>query len=112
MPYDETFAARLREIYSDEPDVVEKNMFGGIAFMVSGHMSCGVVGDTLMARVGPDQYEECLAHEHAREMDFTGRPLRGFLFVAPEGTSTKTQLKTWVRRSMKFVTTLEPKETP
>ena len=85
MAYDEGLAQRLRETYELIPKVVEKKMFGGLAFMVEGHMSCGVVDDTLMARVGPDQYDEALQEPHTRKMDFTGKPLKGFVYVAPEG---------------------------
>ena len=75
MAYDEGLAQRLREQFEEYPDVEEKKMFGGLCFMVSNHMCCGIVGDTLMARVGPANYDECLRQEHAREMDFTGRSI-------------------------------------
>ena len=84
-------------------------MFGGIAFMVRGHMCCGVVKDLLMVRVGPEGYEHALAKPHARPMDFTGRPLRGLVFVAPAGTLTDKGLSDWVRRAARFVRTLPPK---
>ena len=84
-------------------------MFGGIAFMVDGHMSCGVVSDTLMVRVGPDQYEEALKRPFASEMDFTGRPMKGFVYVAPEGFESDEDLECWVRTSLEFVHALPPK---
>jgi len=109
MAYDETLAARLREGFVGVPHVSEKRMFGGLAFLVSGHMCCGVVGKTLMVRVGPEAYEKALAQPHAREMDFTGRPMKGFLYVGPEGLRKDPDLRVWLDRSLSFVTTLPPK---
>lgn len=83
MAYDEQLAIRLRSVYAVHKGVVEKKMFGGIAFMVRGHMSCGIVDRTLMARVGPEQYAKALARAHAREMDFNGRSMKGFVYVDP-----------------------------
>ena len=100
---------RLRDAYREVPNVEEKKMFGGIAFMVGGHMSCGVVDDTLMVRVGPELYSDALARPHAREMDFTGRSLKGFVYVAPEGFEEDEDLASWVRTSLDFVTSLPPK---
>lgn len=109
MPYDEGLAQRLRETYHGTPNVIEKKMFGGLAFMVDGHMSCGIVKDTLMARVGPEQYREALDKPHAREMDFTGRSLKGFVYVAPEGFASDADLAEWVELSLRFVRSLPPK---
>jgi TfoX/Sxy family transcriptional regulator of competence genes len=109
MAYDEGLAERLREIFEDLPAVGEKKMFGGLAFMVHGHMSCGIVDDTLMVRVGPDQYADALSRPHARKMDFTGKPLKGFVYVAPEGIETDDALAAWVRLSLGYVATLPPK---
>lgn len=109
MAYDEGVAERLRDAYLSIPDVVEKKMFGGIAFMVNGHMSCGVVNDTLMVRVGPEQYERALLRPHARKMDFTGKPLTGFVYVAPEGFEDDAELQAWVEFSLVFVTSLPSK---
>jgi TfoX/Sxy family transcriptional regulator of competence genes len=109
MAYDEGLAERIRNAYESQAGVVEKKMFGGIAFMVNGHMSCGVVNDTLMVRVGPEQYDRLLKHPHAREMDFTGKPLKGFLYVAPDGFESDENLMSWVRISLAFVHSLPPK---
>jgi len=109
MSYDEGVAERLRDYFIDNPDVVEKKMFGGIAFMLSGHMCCGVVNDTLMARVGPDQYAEALSQPHAREMDFTGKPLKGFIYVAPEGFESDEDLHDWIQHCEKFIRSLPPR---
>lgn len=109
MAYDEGLAERLREVFSNQRNVTEKKMFGGIAFMVNGNMCCGVVNDTLMARVGPVQYEAALNKPHARKMDFTGKPLKGFVYVAPEGIESDEDLAGWVKRSLDFVTSLPAK---
>jgi len=109
MPYDEGLAQRLRETYENMDYVVEKKMFGGIAFMVNGNMSCGIVNDTLMARVGPERYQEALDRPHAREMDFTGRAMKGFVFVSPKGIENDEELASWVDLSLSFVSSLPPK---
>ena len=109
MAYDEGVAQRLREHFAEHDDIVERKMFGGIAFMLSGHMCCGVVGDTLMARVGPEQYDESLRRPHARAMDFTGRPMRGFVYVDPDGFESDHDLDAWVSRCVQFVSSLPPK---
>jgi TfoX/Sxy family transcriptional regulator of competence genes len=99
MAYDEKLAERIRTIISGRPDVEERRMFGGVAFMVRGHMSCGVVGPTLMVRHSPEDAEHLLREPHARPMDFTGRPMRGFLYVDPAGTRTASALGTWIQRA-------------
>ena len=109
MPYDETIAARVRKAYGAQRRVVEKKMFGGIAFMVAGHMSCGVVGDTLMVRVGPELYQRALKRPHTREMTFTGKPMRGFVYVVPPGFDSEEDLCSWVNLSLRFVEGLPPK---
>jgi TfoX/Sxy family transcriptional regulator of competence genes len=110
MAYDEGVAQRLREIFEDRKDITEKRMFGGIAFLLSGNMCCGVVGDTLMARVGPDRYEEALSRPHAREMDFTGRPMRGLVYVSPDGFESDSDLRSWVALSESFAVSLPAKK--
>ena len=103
MAYDEGLAQRLREVFRDRADVAEKRMFGGLAFMVSGHMCCGVTGEDLMVRVGADQHEIVLSLPHARPMDITGRPMKGFVFVESVGLDSDEHLKEWVHRGLKFV---------
>ena len=109
MAFDEAVAERLREQFATVSHVTEKTMFGGIAFMVAGNMACGVVDDRLMARVGPDQYEAALARPYAREMDFTGKPLRGFVYVDSAGFEDDADLAAWVAMSLAFVASLPPK---
>ncbi len=109
MAFDEGLAHRLSEVYSSVPGVVEKKMFGGLAFMVNGHMSCGIVNDTLMVRVGPKLYAMALERPFSRPMDFTGKPMKGFVYVAPEGFESDEELMSWVQLSLGFVMSLPPK---
>ena len=109
MAYDEGLAELMRGDLADEPGISERRMFGGLAFMLGGHMCCGVVGSELMVRVGPDAHDEALAQEHAREMDFTGRPLRGFVYVAERGFASDEDLKAWIDRGVAFAGSLPPK---
>lgn len=109
MAYDEGVAERLKQAYTGLADATEKKMFGGVAFMVNGHMSCGVTDDALMVRCGPALYEKALKRPHAREMDFTGRPMKGFVYVEPEGFKDDAALRDWVNLSLDFVLSLPPK---
>ncbi len=109
MAYDEGLAERLQDYFEERTDVEIKKMFGGLCFMVSNHMCCGIVGDTLMARVGPDSYEECLAKRHAVEMDFTGKAMKGMVYVNPEGLEDDSELESWVGICESFVKSLPPK---
>jgi len=84
-------------------------MFGGLAFMVNGHMCCGVLNKDLVLRVKPEDYERAIARPHARPMDFTGRPMRGFLYVSPAGLQSARDLGAWIRRGLQFVSSLPPK---
>lgn len=110
MPYDETLEKRMRSVFSYRSDVEVKKMFGGLCFMVSNHMCCGIVGDTLMARVGPEQYTECLSYKHVSEMDFTGKALKGMVYVSAQGIAKDAELKKWIDRCTKFISALPPKE--
>ena len=109
MAYDEGLAERLRAAFMSRADVIERKMFGGIAFMVSGHMCCGVTGDDLMVRVGPEQHADALLLPHARPMDFTGRAMKGFVYVEQSGLDSDENLQEWVNLSLNFVRTLPPK---
>lgn len=110
MSYDEGLAERIREQFQDRMDVEEKKMFGGLCFMVSNHMCCGIVKDTLMARVGPDNYQKCLSMKHASEMDFTGKAMKGMVYVAPEGVESDTNLAEWLNYCTDFVESLPAKK--
>ena len=109
MAFDEAVAKRVREALAGAPDVVEKRMFGGIAFMVRGNMCCGVIGDRLMLRVGPKRYETALSRPHARAMDFTGRPMKGMVYVEPAGFASLRDLKAWIEKAMEFTLSLPAK---
>jgi TfoX/Sxy family transcriptional regulator of competence genes len=103
MAFDENLAARIRSALASRTDVVEKRMFGGLAFMVNGRMCCGIVKTDLMLRVGPSRQQEMLAKPHARVMDFTGRPSNGMIYVSPEGLRTDTALRSWIGEALEFV---------
>lgn len=110
MAYDEGLAQRIRQVLVDNPAVDEKKMFGGLAFMLNDYMFCGVTDDALMARVGPDNYAESLARPHVREMDFTGRPMKGYVYVDPPGIESDDDLSYWVDLCADFVRTLPTKK--
>ena len=109
MAYDEALAARIRTAFEGQPGVAEKKMFGGVAFMVDGNMACGVTSDELMVRVGPDNYEDALSRPHARPMDFTGRPMRGMVYVSRPGFQPDQDLAAWVESGASFARSLPPK---
>jgi TfoX/Sxy family transcriptional regulator of competence genes len=109
MAFDETVAGRVREALAGSPNIVEKRMFGGIAFMVRGNMCCGVIADRLMLRVGPVGYEAALSRPHARPMDFTGRPMKGMVYVEPAGFASGGDLKEWIAKATGFALSLPPK---
>jgi TfoX/Sxy family transcriptional regulator of competence genes len=109
MAYDETLAERAREVISAREDVVERKMFGGIAWMVRGNMACGVLSDELIVRLAPEDAERALAEPHTREFDFTGRPMRNMVMVAPEATAADADLAGWVDVGADFAASLPPK---
>jgi TfoX/Sxy family transcriptional regulator of competence genes len=109
MAYDEGLAERIRDALRDRRDVAERQMFGGLAFMVGGHMAVGILGDSLMARVGPDRYTELVGEPGARPMDFTGKPMRGYVFVAAEAIEADAALDRWIERCLAYVRSLPPR---
>ena len=109
MPYDEGLAERIRVLIGTDSAVSERKMFGGLAILLNGNMSVGIVGDELMVRVGPDAYADALAHPHAREMDFTGKPMRGYVYVDGDGCAEDDDLAAWVERGLGFAGSLPPK---
>jgi TfoX/Sxy family transcriptional regulator of competence genes len=103
MPYNEHLADRIRTIFQTRSmPFEEKKMMGGLCFMVDDKMCCGVEKDKLMARIGPDVYEEALERKGCREMDFTGRPMRGYVFIEPEGIDLDSDLEYWVQLCLDF----------
>ena len=110
MVYDEDLAHRIRELIAGEPDVTEQRMFGGLAFLVGGHMSVAAGGQGgLMVRVEPQDTEALLGKPHARPFEMRGRELRGWLRIEAEGVRTRRQLEPWVRRGVAYARSLPPK---
>ncbi len=108
MAYDEQLAARVRNLLAKRADVTERKMFGGLTFMIGGHMCCGVNGDELIVRLDREREDEALARPHARPMDFTGRPMRGFITVQPDGMKG-SRLNRWVQEAVARAESLPPK---
>jgi TfoX/Sxy family transcriptional regulator of competence genes len=109
MAFDDRLAIRVRDALAEVPDVSERRMFGGLAFLVGGHMACGIVGRDLMLRLGEAGADAALDRPHVRPMDFTGRPMRTMVYVAPEGIVADPGLKQWVARAVEYVRALPPK---
>lgn len=109
MAYDESVAARIRSALAARNNIDERKMFGGLAFLSRGNMCCGVVGDTLMLRLGNEGAAQALAEPHTRPMDFTGKPLKSMVYVAAPGIASDVDLNRWVRRAVSFAETLPPK---
>jgi TfoX/Sxy family transcriptional regulator of competence genes len=109
MAYDEALAQRVRESLRLRRGITERKMFGGIAFMLRGHMFVGISEQSLMARVGPQNHERAMAKAGVREMDFTGKPMRGYVFVGPQGLRSRGDLKRWVDQCAAFVASLPAK---
>ena len=110
MAYDEGLAQRVRSLLDGRSDIDERRMFGGIGYLIAGNMCCGVRGEELIVRIDPEEATGLIASEPgARPFDMTGRPMKGWLFVAPEGTTEDPQLERWVRRAEAFATGLPPK---
>jgi TfoX/Sxy family transcriptional regulator of competence genes len=110
MPYDEDLANRLRELLADKDAVTEKKMFGGLAFLLNGHMSVSASRNGgLLARIDPDETEAALGRPHVARMEMGGRTMDGWITVAPEGLKTQRELAAWVERSASYVEALPPK---
>ena len=111
MAYDEDLANRIRELIAGEPGVVEQKMFGGLAFLIGGHMSVSASGaGGLLLRVPPEETEALLAKPHAGPFQMRGKAMEGWLRVEAEGVKTKRQLEGWVKRGVDFARSLPPKE--
>ena len=110
MAYDEGLAQRIRPLLAGRGEVTERKMFGGIAFMVGDRMAVGIVGDDLMVRVGPEAHDAALARPHTRPMDFTGRPSRGMVYVAPAGIASDAELARWVEAGAAYAESQPRKE--
>ena len=102
MAYSESLAERVREALPKRKDVAEKKMMGGLTFMVNGKMCVGVSKNELMVRFDPEIYNKVLTKKGSRPMDFTGKPMKGFVFVGPAGTASKKDLSYWVDLALDF----------
>lgn len=109
MAYDEGLAQRVRDILVDRADVEEKQMFGGLSFMLGGNVACGVIKEDLIVRVGPDADTTALEKPFARPFDFTGRPMKGWIMVAQDGLDADEDLEDWVQMGLQFALSLPPK---
>jgi len=109
LAYDENLAQHIRSHLTRVPGLVEKKMFGGVGFIINGNMACGVHGPDLILRVGPEHYEQIISQPHVRIFDMTGRPMKGWVLVAPEGTSSEEALVSWIQQGVAFALTLPPK---
>ncbi|HEY3251023.1 MAG TPA: TfoX/Sxy family protein [Ignavibacteria bacterium] len=110
MAYNERLAERISKLLKPQKGVVEKKMFGGIAYMLKDKMFVGIVKDDLMIRSLDEKFDEMLKKPHAREMDFAGRPMRGFLYVSPGGIKTDKQLQSWIDVGIEYAMKSPPKK--
>ena len=110
MPYSESLAARIRDALARRRGIEEKKMFGGVGFLLNGNMLVGVWKDSLIARIGPDDGEAALRELHVKEFDITGRAMKGWVLVRPEGVEDDEQLTAWIEQATRFVRTLPAKE--
>jgi TfoX/Sxy family transcriptional regulator of competence genes len=102
MAYDEKLADRIREFLVELPEVDEKQMMGGLAFMVNNKMCVGVIKGEMMARIDPEKYDEALEKQGCHPMDFTGRPMKGWVFISPEGLEKIKDMEYWVNLALEF----------
>jgi hypothetical protein len=110
MACSESLAARIREALARKKGVEEKKLFGGVGFLLHGNMLAGVWKDSLIARLGPEEGEEALLEPHVQEFDITGRAMKGWVLVEPEGVENDETLTGWIDRATAFVRTLPAKE--
>ena len=106
MAYDERLASRVRALLRGQRGLVEKKMFGGLAYLSHGRMFAGILKSDLVVRIGPEAYDKALKRPHTRPMDFTGRPMKGYIYVSPVGTMDAARLRTWLAQGQKFVASL------
>ena len=110
MAFSETLAERIRQRLARRKNVEERKMFGGIGFLLNGNLLVGVWKESLVVRLGEEEGEEALKEPHVREFDITGRPMRNWVLVGPEGVEDDEQLSAWIRRAVKFVGALPARE--
>jgi TfoX/Sxy family transcriptional regulator of competence genes len=110
MAFSETLAGRVRHLLARRKNVEEKRMFGGVGFLLNGNLLIGVRKDSLLVRLGPEQGDEALKEAHVSEFNITGRAMKGWVLVAPEGVEADEELSGWIQRAVKFVGKLPAKE--
>lgn len=108
MAFNEKLSDRIREVLADQSDVEEKYMFGGVCYMVNGKMCVGVIKDDMMCRIGPDKEEASLEKKGCRPMDFTSRPMKGYVYVDESGWKSKKDLEYWVGLCLEFNAVAKP----
>ena len=111
MPFNPQLLERIRQILANRNDVVEKKMFGGVAFMVRGHMACGPHNDDLLVRIGEEAASKVMAEPHVKPMMFTGKPLKPFATIQAAGIKTDDQLRRWVEMAAEYAASLPAKKT-
>jgi TfoX/Sxy family transcriptional regulator of competence genes len=109
MAYSETLADDIRMRIGNHPGITEREMFGGIAFMVHGNMAVGVTGEELMVRVGKDAHDEAVSQPGARIFDMSGRPMKGWVLVSPEAFGTDSALDGWIQQGVGYAESLPAK---
>lgn len=109
MAYSKSLAARIRQSLAQRRGVTEKRMFGGVAFLLHGHMLVGVWQDSLIARLGPEAGDSALRQPFVRPFDVTGRPMKGWVMIDPDGMDTDAELNAWIDQVLEFVATLPAK---
>ena len=110
MAYSESLALRIRQIVVRRQGITEKKMFGGVCFLLNGKMCVGVWKNSLIARLGTEQEAEALLDPHVKKMDLTGKPMKGWVLVEPDGVENDEQLSGWIEQAIKFVRTLPQKQ--
>jgi len=110
MAYDEKLEARIRDLLGPRPDLESKKMFGGLCFLINGNMACGVLNDDLIAKVDPERNDALLKKPGARPFDFSGRPMKGILYVGPGGVKGAKDLRFWVETSVEHALSKPPKK--
>ena len=103
MAFDESLAARIRDILARRKGIEEKKMFGCVGFLLNGNVLVGVWKDSLIVRLGPEEGEKALKEPHVKPFDITGKPMRGWALIEKEGVADEDQLNDWIRRAMQFV---------
>lgn len=109
MAYDKGLEQRIMELMEESPGIVRKKMFGGVCFLLRGHMICGIIQEDLIVRVGSEVYVDALSLPHTRKFDLTGKPMKGWVMVSPEGYEADNDLLEWIQRGVRHAATLPSK---